>query len=162
MGGDDALVERGFALASAAERWDAALRFARMAEERAQGDGARCAAMLRVAQVLRDRLRDSVAAREQALRAHDRYPLDLRALEVLTALADPDDRTRHTRRSIDAMRESLRGGASRAVLSLQVAEAARLGGDGVLQRAAERLAASLGADFKAPARERARGPRLAA
>jgi hypothetical protein len=149
-GGDDALVERGFALASAAERWDAALRFARLAEERALGDSARCGAMLRVAQVLRDRLRDSVAAREQALRAHDRYPLDLRALEVLTALADPDDRTRHTRRSIDALRESLRGGAEPRSLSLQVAEAARLGGDGVLQRAAERLASALGADFKAP------------
>lgn len=149
-GGDDALVERGYALASTAERWEMALRFARRAEERGGDDGARAAAMLRVAHLLRDHLRDPVAAREQALRAHERFPLELGVLETLCTLSDPDDRARHARRTTEALRESLRGGAPARQVALKVSEAARLGGDGVLQRAAERLAASLGADFRPP------------
>lgn len=149
-GGDSELIERGFALASTAERWDTALRFARLAEARGGDTDEQVSAMLRVARVLRDHLRDLVAAREQALRAHERFPTHLGALETLCALSDPDDRGRHARRTIETLRESLRGGAAPRQVVLQVVEAARLGGDGILQRAGERLASSLGAEYRPP------------
>lgn len=148
--GDDALVERGFAVAAAAERWEDALRFAQRVVERTPPGVAQAAALLRVAHLYRDRLRDPVAARDYAQRAHEAFPADLRILETLTALSDPDDRGRHARRTLDTLRETLRLSVPKLSVVLNVAEAARLGGDGVLQRAAERLAAAMGAEFRAP------------
>lgn len=149
--GDDALIERGFSIAARAERWEDALRFAQRVAERTPPGVARAAAQLRVAHLYRDRLRDPISARECAQRAHEAFPADLRVLETLTSLSDPDDRARHARRTLDSLRETLRLGTPSLSLLLNVAEAARLGGDGVLQRAAERLAAAMGAEFR-PAR----------
>ncbi len=141
---DEGLVERGVAVATRAELWDAALRFVRRAVDRAPEGSARAAAMLRVAHLYRDRLRDPAAAREHALAAHGAFPADLEVLRTLQGLSDPDDRPRHARRTVEALRDSARSGAVTPALALAVAEAARSGGDGVVERFAVRLARVLG------------------
>ncbi len=141
---DDALIERGIEIATRAELWDAVLRLVRRAAERAPEGNARATAMLRVAHVYRDRLRDPASAREHALAAHEEFPGDLGVLGTLQGLSDPDDRPRHARRALEALREFARTAALTSGVALSVAEAARSGGDGVLERAALRLARTLG------------------
>lgn len=147
--GDPTVLERGVDISSRAELWDDALRFARKAIERASTPGDRARAMLRVALLLRDRVNDIPAAREQGLKAHESFPANLEILRTLHGLSAPEDRPRNARRAIEALRELLRNEAPTLARVEGLAEAAHLGGDGPLEHAAWRMAEHLGAETMA-------------
>ncbi len=142
---DDKLVERGVSIASKVEMWDAALRFARIAADRARSPLTKSTTLLRVAEILRDRLADSDAALKAAQSAHDAMPSRLEALRAVHALADDDERARRSKRTIEALREAMRAEGPSAEHALAIDQAAELGGDRVLARSAQRLASALGA-----------------
>jgi Tfp pilus assembly protein PilF len=141
---DDKIVERGVEIASRAELWDAAQRFAAIAVDRARAPEARARALLRVVEIQRDRLRDPVAALRAAQSAHDAMPGSLETLRAVHGLADEDERARRARRTIEALRETVRVAGPAAERALEIEQAARLGGDLVLARAAQRVARALG------------------
>ncbi|MBI5515188.1 MAG: hypothetical protein HY909_15535 [Deltaproteobacteria bacterium] len=145
---DDDAVERGVSIATAAGLWDGALRFAERSLERcAIGSPERLQGLLRAAYLQRDRLRDPEAARMWAARAHEAFPGSLEALRALQALSDVDERPKHARATLEALRAQGPSGP----WAVTFAEAARSGGDLVLERAALRLARTLGENSQAPA-----------
>lgn len=142
---DDRLVERGVSIASKAGLWDAALRFAKLASDRARSPLAKSSTLLRVAEFLRDHLADSDAALKAAQSAHDAMPSRLESLRAVHALGDDDERARRSKRTIEALREAMRAEGPSLEHVLAIEEAATLGGDLVLVRMAQRLASALGA-----------------
>ncbi|MEZ4408436.1 MAG: hypothetical protein R3A52_18475 [Polyangiales bacterium] len=124
---DDALLDRALTLATESARWPAALRFARRAAEVAPPGAPRAEALLRVAGLLRDQLRDVPAARDQALRAHDAAPASLAVLRALLPLCAPDERARHARRAVEALREQMRVDAPTVERARDLAEVCRHG-----------------------------------
>lgn len=142
---DDAAIERGLSIATQAGLWDAALRFARRAADRANGGAPRVAALLRVIGILRDSLADTRGALEQARKAHEEFPTDLEVLHTLQGLCDSQDKGRYARRTIEALRDLVRADGASVERVQGVVEAARSGGDHALERAAQRLAVVLGA-----------------
>ncbi|MFO0610400.1 MAG: hypothetical protein U0324_44985 [Polyangiales bacterium] len=161
---DEAMLERGVSLAIRSKLWEAALRFARRAAERAERGPAHAAALLRVVEIVRDAIGDRAAALAEARRAHEAYPADLTALKALHDLSDAADRGRDARRSVDAIREAVRAEGVTLERVAGLTEAARLGGDGVLERLSRRLGAVLGGDgaplLVAPTRGSLRDPAL--
>lgn len=147
--GDPAVLERGVDIAARAELWDDALRFARKAVERAGTPNDRARAMLRVTLLLRDRVSDIPAAREQGLKAHESFPADLEILRTLHGLSAPEDRPRNARRTIEALRDLLRNEAPTLARVEGIAEAAHHGGDAPLEHAAWRMAEYLGSETMA-------------
>ncbi len=148
---DDGALARGLEIATGAGLWDAAQRFAIRQVERLPDGVERVGALLRVAEIERDRLRDHDAARAHAQQAHGLAPGDLEVLKVLQGLSFPDDRGRNARRTLEALRERLRAEGPSVELLLGFAEAARSGGDGVLERAALRTMRVLSRSAASPA-----------
>jgi len=148
---DDAALARGLEIATGAALWEAAQRFVIRQVERLPEDASRVPALLRVAEIERDRLRDQDAARAHAQLAHGLAPGDLEVLRVLQGLSFPDDRGRNARRTLEALRERLRAEGPSSPLLLGFAEAARSGGDGVLERAALRVVRVLDPSAAQPA-----------
>jgi len=161
---DDALLERGVALAAQSKLWDAALRFARRAAERTERGPAHAAALMRVVEIVRDAMGDRPGALAEARKAHEAYPVDLTALRALHDLSPAGARPRDARRTLDAIREAVRAEGVSIERVVGLTEAARLGGDGVLERLSRRLGAVLGADaapmLLAPSRGSLRDPAL--
>jgi hypothetical protein len=141
---DDALVERAVALSTRAELWESALRFAQLAVERAGTPAARAQALLRVVEIQRDRLNDPLAALRAAEGAHDAQPGELATLRAVHALTSEEALARRARRTLEALRESIRLEGPSPMRAQQVMEASQLGGDRVLLRAAQRLTRALG------------------
>ena len=144
---DDKAIERGVEIASKAELWDAALRFAKRAAERAQTPFAKSRAHLRVAEIHRDRLADPEASLKAAQQAHEAMPSRLEALRVVHALADSrrEGSAVHVGISVESQRSSMQVEGPSQEHALAVEEAAQLAGDAVLTRAAQRVARVLGA-----------------
>lgn len=148
---DDAALARGLEIAQGAGLWEAAQRFSIRQVERLPESPARVALLLRLAELERDRLRDAEAARAHAQAAHGLAPGDLAVLRVLQGLSFPDDRARNARRTLEALRERMRGEGPSADLLQGFAEVARSGGDGVLERAALRALRMLDGATEGPA-----------
>jgi tetratricopeptide (TPR) repeat protein len=142
---DDAALERGVVIASAAKLWDSALMFAQKAADRAEKGPAHAAALLRVVEICRDGLRDATRARENARKAHEAYPEDLRVLRIRAEVGEASERSQYARMTIDALREAMRTDVTLDRAS-GLSEAAKLAGDGVLQHLSGRLAVALGSE----------------
>lgn len=143
---NDATVERGVSLATSAGLWDAALRFSRVASDRAQTPAERCKTLLRVCEIQRDRVKDRAGALVAARAAHDVLPSELSALRAVHGLADENERAQRARRTIEALREWIRNDGPAGEAARRVALAAELGGDLVLTRTALRVARAMGED----------------
>jgi tetratricopeptide (TPR) repeat protein len=148
---NDGTVERGVSLAMSSGLWEDALRFARVAADRAQEPNARCRQLLRVCEIQRDRLRDRAGALRTARAAHDVVPSELAALRAVHGLADDLERAQRARRTIEALRDAIRHEGAGGEAARRIAFAAELGGDGALTRAALRVARALGEDLPAVA-----------
>ncbi len=144
---NDATIERGVALATSAGLWDAALRFSRVAADRAGAPADKCKTLLRVCEIQRDKLRDRNGALIAARAAHDVLPSELAALRAVHGLADDGERVQRSRRTIDALREWIRQDGPPGEASRRIAFAAELGGDVVLTRTALRVAKAMGEDL---------------
>ncbi|MDP3276760.1 MAG: hypothetical protein Q8Q09_16290 [Deltaproteobacteria bacterium] len=144
---NDATIERGLGLSIGSGQWDAALRFSRVAVDRAPGAAAKCKALLRVCEIQRDRVRDSAGALSAARMAHDLLPSELSALRAVHGLSDDDERSRRARKTIEALREMMRTEAPSGESARRIALAAELGSDQVLTRVALRAARALGEDL---------------
>lgn len=149
--GDDALIARGLEIARGAQLWEHARRFAVRQTDRIADLPTKARALVSVAEIERDRLRDADAARAHALEAHNIAPADLTVLKLLQGLSFPDDRARHARRTIEALRDRLRSEGPTSGTFLGIAEAAQSGGDSVLERAARRALALVTPGAVAPA-----------
>ncbi len=148
---NDATIERGVSLATSAGLWDAALRFSRVAADRAGSPADKCKTLLRVCEIQRDKLRDRNGALIAARAAHDVLPSELAALRAVHGLADESERVQRARRTIDALREWIRQDGPPGEASRRIAFAAELGGDVVLTRTALRVAKAMGEDLPAVA-----------
>lgn len=147
---DDAAIERGVMIATTAALWPSALRFAQRAVDRAEKGPAHAAAMMRVVELLRDRMLDRRAAAVQARKAHTAYPADLAVLKALQDLSESNERQRNARQTIDALRDILKAEGPSLERVGGLIEAARSGGEGTLEQLAQRLAAALGSESPAP------------
>lgn len=143
----DATVERGVALAVSSGLWEAALRFSRVAAERAPSAAEKCKALLRVCEIQRDRLKDRAGALVAARAAHDASPSELAALRAVHGLADESERVQRARKTIEALREWVRNDGPVGEAARRIALAAELGGDPVLTRTALRVARAMGEDL---------------
>jgi|LNFM01.1.fsa_nt_gb tetratricopeptide (TPR) repeat protein len=143
---NDATVERGVALATTAGLWDASLRFARVAADRAQTPAERCKTLLRVCEIQRDKVKDRAGALVAARAAHEVLPSELAALRAVHGLADEAERAQRARRTIEALREWIRSDGPAGEAARRVALAAELGGDPVLTRTSLRVARAMGED----------------
>jgi hypothetical protein len=143
---DEPMLERGVSLALRSQLWEAALRFARRAAERAERGPAHAAALLRVVEIVRDAMGDRAAAAVEARHAHEAYPANLTVLRTLHDLSEASEHGRDARRTIEAIREILRTEGVTLEKVAELTEAARLGRDGVLERLSRRLGAVLGGD----------------
>lgn len=148
---NDQTIERGVALATSAGLWDAALRFSRVAADRAGTPADKCKTLLRVCEIQRDKLRDRNGALIAARAAHDVLPSELAALRAVHGLADESERVQRARRTIDSLREWIRQDGPPGEAARRVAFAAELGGDVVLTRTALRVARAMGEDLPAVA-----------
>jgi hypothetical protein len=118
--------------------------------DRARSPFAKSASMLRVAEIMRDRLNDREGALKAAQTAHDAMPSRLESLRTVHGLADDEERGRRSKRTIEAIREAIRLEGPSPDHALAIEQAANLGKDWSLGRAAQRLAKALGApDAKA-------------
>ena len=147
---DDAAIERAVQIATSAELWPAALRFALLAVDRVEKGVPHAAAMMRVVEIHRDRLLDRRAAAVQARKAHNAYPADLGILKALQELSEDNERQRNAKETLDAVRELLRAEGPTVERVSGLIEAARSGGETALESLAQRLASALGRESPAP------------
>lgn len=144
---NDSTIERGLALATKSGLWDAALRFSRVSASRAQSGTERCKVLLRMCEIQRDKLHDRAGALQTAQLAHDVMPAELAALRAVHGLAEEDERQKRARKTIETLREWIRGDGPAGEASRRIALAAELGGDPALTRVALRAARGLGEDL---------------
>jgi lipoprotein NlpI len=144
---NDSTIERGLTLSTKSGLWDAALRFSRVAAARSQTATDRCKVLLRMCEIQRDKLNDRAGALITAQTAHDVMPAELAALRAVHGLAEEDERLRRARKTIETLREWIRGDGPPGEAARRIALAAELGGDPALTRVALRAARGLGEDL---------------
>jgi hypothetical protein len=142
---DQAFAQRAIALAEGAGEAAAAIRFGEASLRLADSDEARLAAHLRLVGLHADGAGDGAAAWRAVGTAHEQFPASLAVLRAAAARGAPGEVAPLARRTVEALRERLAAAADPAAAALDLSAAATIAGDGVLARAADRLARWAGA-----------------